>query len=96
VSYIDWSDAEAVFDMLLEYVADEKTAAHGDTRRAGFLGPLHAQLVAAQEDAGVLSATMAALREIIAGISPEFAEDPVVDHLTSCLEELERIRNESN
>jgi hypothetical protein len=33
MTFLDWSDRENVFDMLVEYVSDAKTEAHGEDRR---------------------------------------------------------------
>lgn len=97
MAYIDWSDPEALFDMLVEYTADEKTSAHADARRERFLAQLLAQLETAQEKFATadLPTVIDRLREIIDGISPDFQDDPVVDHFTACLEELERLHGKA-
>jgi len=93
--FIDWSNAEGLFDMLVEYVADAKTEAYGDTGRERFLQQLLSQLTAAQEYQEDLPLLMDKLRSIIQSVNPEYGDDPVMEHLTACLEELERIRRES-
>jgi hypothetical protein len=98
MTFIDWSDPEALFDMLIEYTADEKKAAHGDSRRVRWLDQMLAQLSAAQTllAASDLPGVMTRLKHMIGSIPPEFREDPVVDHFTACLEELERIKNQTS
>ena len=62
MSLIDWSDPEAWFDMLVEYVGDEELLAHGDPLRREFLSDLLSQLISAQEEA--LEVTTAAPQDI--------------------------------
>src|SRR5438105_1890492 len=95
MSFIDWSDPEGVFDMLVEYVADEKNDAQGDPRREQFLGKLVSQLTAAQTETQDLPEIMGKLKQIVDSMPAEFVSDSVMDHLTACLEELERIKLEA-
>ena len=94
MGFIDWSDPDGLFDMLVEYVSDEKNDSHGDARRAGFLGRLLSKLQEAQSREGGPAAVKSRLQDIMGTVEPEFREDAVMDHLTACLEELERIENE--
>ena len=93
MSLIDWSDPENLLDMLLEFVTDAKTESHGKVRRQRFLDYLVANLTAAQQrvSSDDLLETITQLRRIYDSIDPEYQEDPVVDHIKACTEELERI-----
>lgn len=90
--FIDWSDPEAMFDLLVEYIADEHSEATDSTRRA-FLLRLREQLAELQESFGALPPLEAidALRAIRQSIDREFDTDAVVEHLSACVEELERV-----
>ena len=93
MSFIDWSDSEAMFGLLLEYVADEHGEA-GEPARRVFLSRLKEQLQALQEtfDVSPLDVLIGSLRAIHRSIPNEFQSDPVVEHLGACVEELERIQ----
>lgn len=92
MSFIDWSDSEAMFGLLLEYVADEHSEASEPTRRA-FLSRLTNQLQALLEacDVSTPGAVIGPLRAVHQSIPGEFLGDPVVEHLGACVEELERL-----
>jgi hypothetical protein len=92
MSFIDWSDPAEMFGLLVEYVTDEQIEAEESTRRA-FLSRLREQLAELQESFETLSLVeaMNALRAIRRSIGDEFATDCVVEHLSACVEELERI-----
>jgi len=94
MSFIDWSDPEEMFGLLVEYIADEQSEAEESTRRA-FLSRLKGQLEELQESFAALTPVeaMNSLRTIRRSISDEFETDVVVEHLTACVEELERIHN---
>ena len=94
MSFIDWSDPDSLFDMLVEYVSDEKIGAHGNSHREQFLGDLLSKLRDAQGSTQGLPDVMARLKEIMDSIEEEGRDDPVLDHLTACSEELERIKGE--
>lgn len=94
MSYIDWSDAESLFDMLIEYVSDEKNEAHGDASRELFLSQLLSRLRSMQSASPSLPDTIQKLKGLIQSIDPDFQQDAVMDHLTACVEELERIKTE--
>lgn len=93
MSFIDWSDAEEMLGLLVEFVADERGLAHGDPARRQFLARLASSLIALQERSTTLPAgtVMEALRSISSCVEEEFATDVVVEHLLACVEELERI-----
>ena len=91
--YIDWSDPEVMFGLLVEYVADERGEAQADPSRRRFLEKLLANLTALQERFGTLPALegIESLRSIRHAVDGEFENDPVVEHLGACIDELERI-----
>jgi hypothetical protein len=97
MSQIDWSDPEALFDMLVEYTEDEKNASYRDPARSAKLEHLVGQLRAAQSAflSADASAVISGLQAIVADIPLNFRDDPVVDHFFACLEELQRIQSES-
>ena len=92
MSFIDWSDPEGMFGLLVEYVADEQREAEEPTRRA-FLSRLRGQLEDLQDSFEALPPIEAinALRAIRRSIGKEFETDSVVEHLSACVEELERV-----
>lgn len=92
MSFIDWSDPDEMFGLLVEYVADEAATSHDDPDRALFLSQLSRELGAlAARDLGSADRIGLPLREIIDSQPREFAGDPVMTHLEACLEELHRI-----
>ena len=93
MSFIDWSDPEEMLGLLVDYVADEHGNAEESTRRA-FLSRLREQLEELQEsfEALPLAEVITALRTIRGSVSDEFETDLVVEHVSACVEELERVR----
>ncbi len=95
MTFIDWSDPEAMLGLLVEWVADERDAA-ADPARVAFLAQLAAELSALavrHDDLSLdeLVAEMQALHEArAAGISG----DPALGHLADCIAEIERVRSE--
>jgi hypothetical protein len=91
MSFIDWSDPEALFSLLVEYVEDERADSRDDARRR-FLDKLVAQLSDLETQLHRLSdeERSNALREMAAAVDAEFEDDPVVRHLSDCADELER------
>ena len=49
MTFIDWSDPEGMFGLLIEYVADERNESVGDSVRQKFLTQLLIDLTAANE-----------------------------------------------
>lgn len=92
MSFIDWSDPDEMFGLLVEFVADERNEAD-DAARRRFLSRLLITLTALQQRFARLSPTEAAdaLRVVVQPGRPEFENDPVVEHLVACADELERI-----
>ena len=93
MAFVDWSDPEDMFDLLLEYLADERGAA-GDWTRRRILSTLTTRLEELQERFADLSAADAieSLRAIQGSVVEDIAEDPVFEHLAACIQELERVR----
>ena len=93
MSYIDWSDPEEMFGLLVEYVSDER--AGSDAVRRRFLGSLLRRLLELQDRFHSLAAPeqLRALRSLCTSVSADDADDPVIEHLHACVEELERIRD---
>ena len=91
--FIDWADPEEMFGLLVEFVQDERNDETRDPARRRFLSRLSVDLSAHQEGFGSLSHVdrMRALRDIQQSIDKEFTDDPVVEHLVACGNELERI-----
>ena len=92
MTYIDWSDAEDMFGLLIDYVHDARSDTE-DSKRRGFLSGLIRDLEILQERFDDLPGVEAAarLRDIESSIDEEFKEDPVIDHLKACADELERV-----
>lgn len=92
MSFIDWSDPEALLSLLVEYVEDERGDCHDDARRRR-LDRLVAELSDLETRQHQLSdeECSGALRDMAAAIDAEFDGDPVARHLRDCADELERI-----
>jgi len=95
MTFIDWSDPEDMFSLLIEYVEDEQNETYADRRRYDFLSQLLVKLFELNQHFSSLSGTQKVehLKKIIAEIDAEFEHDSVVEHLSACVEELERIKN---
>ena len=89
MTLIDWSDPETMLGLLLEYVQDEATV-ETDRDRAAFLHHLAREL-AALESSQSAADIAANLRRGESDQPREFVADPVMGHLTACIEELDRI-----
>jgi hypothetical protein len=97
MSFIDWADPEEMFGLLVEFVRDECNEETQDLARRRFLSQLLADLSAHQEEFGSLPNVerMRRLRDVQQSIDKEFTDDPVVEHLMACGNELERIAGSS-
>jgi uncharacterized membrane protein YccC len=92
MSLIDWSDPDEMLGLLVEYVADEAIASHGDAARVLFLNELSRELGAiAGRDFESVDRIERTLTELLESQPREFASDPVMAHLEACIEELHRI-----
>ena len=89
--YVDLSDPEEIFGLLVDYVCDERQGSGGARRR--FLSALLRQLLELQDRFHVLSAAerVLAVQVMSDSVNAEDRDDPVVGHLDACVEELERI-----
>jgi hypothetical protein len=89
--YLDLSDPEEIFGLLVDYVCEERQGSGAARRR--FLSSLLRQLLDLQDRFHVLSAAerVLAVRSISDSVNAEDRDDPVVSHLDACGEELERI-----
>ena len=97
MSYIDWSDAEDMFGLLVEFVEDELGEADDDPMRRRFLEKLDADLMTLEERITTMTPdeTIAAFEEIQGSIEDDFEKDPVVEHLGAFVEELRRLQGEA-
>ncbi len=97
MSFIDWSDSEEMLGLLAWYVADERIAEQEDRERRMFLHQLSSALMALASHAEELTTQSAIerLREIRDAQPAEFASDPVLVHLEDCIQELERIAEQT-
>ena len=88
MSYIDWSDPEEMFGLLVEYVSDER--GDSDAARLRFLDSLLRPLRELQDRFHGLSAAeqVLALLSICNSVNAEDEDDPVVEHLHACVEAL--------
>ena len=92
MAFVDFSDPEDMFDLLIDYVTDELSEAE-DSRRRRFLSGLLESLAELQERFSGMTAAqkIESLRELNRSVDGEFETDPVVQHLEDCAAELERI-----
>jgi hypothetical protein len=93
MSLIDWSDPDEMLGLLADYVADEASDAYGNEDRGSFLRELRRDLseIADRVTPGDARGIEGALHELRNSQPPDFASDPVIEHLDACIEELRRI-----
>ena len=91
--FIDWSDPEEMFGLLIEYITDEKSESSIDRERHKFLSSLLNELIGLNNRLKGSSGTelIDELRKMYTSVDPEFKTDPVILHLNDCIEELERL-----
>lgn len=96
MSFIDWSDAEGIYGLLVDFVADEYLECRKDSERRWFLADLLTQLRGLESRLpGVrMAVAIRTLTEIHESADPGFAGDTVVAHLEDCIEELERVASD--
>lgn len=92
MAFVDFTDPEDMFDLLLDYVTDELSAA-ADARRRRFLAGLLDSLAELTDRAASMAPAqrIASLRDLQRSVDNEFEDDPVVQHLDDCAAELERL-----
>ena len=92
MAFVDFSDPEDMFALLIDYVTDERSEAE-DPQRRRFLSGLLDSLAELQERFPVLTPTrrIESLRALHRSLETEFECDPVAQHLEDCAAELERV-----
>ena len=93
MSFINWSDSHEMLGLLSDYIADERIEAAGDSARVRFLTGVLEALHELTEETGERHLG-AGLSDILEGTDVEFRQDPVLEHVEACIEELERISHE--
>jgi len=98
VTFIDWSDAEGMFGLLVDFVADERAECRGDVERLRFLENLVTQLRALEAEYPQVPAetSIQRLKDLHDSADTEFADDPVFVHLDDCIDELERVSSKND
>ena len=92
MTFVDFSDPEDMFGLLIDYVTDELSDADDPARQEFLSGLLHSLSELHQRFPGLKAAEqIEALRALPFSIDAEFASDPVVQHLEDCATELERL-----
>lgn len=93
MTFIDWSDAGGLFDLLLDLVVEEQAGCRVGGERKRFLSDLLTQLrtVEARFPEVPASVVIQELRAIHDSLDAEFANDSVTAHLRDCIDELDRI-----
>ena len=90
MTFIDWTDSEGMFGLLIDFVADERAGCPEDSERQRFLSDLLAILETLPAGHAVEG-----LKEAYDSAGPEFEDDPAMVHLKHCIEELERAESGS-
>lgn len=92
MTFLDWSDTETMFGLLVDFVADARADSHGDRERSRFLSDLLTQLRAMEGRFSDVSTSrvLERLQEAHDSVDGEFVDDPVMVHLRDCIDELER------
>ena len=91
MAFVDFSDPEDMFDLLIDYLTDARSET--DSTRRDFLSGLLDRLGEMRDDFSGMSPAQqgASLRELRHSLEAEFAGDPVAQHLEDCAAELERL-----
>ena len=95
MSFINWSDSHEMLGLLSEFVADERHDSAGDPARRHFLTGVLRELddLTARIHETNDGDAIGTLRMILESVDDEFRGDSVLEHISACIEELERIRN---
>lgn len=95
MNFIDWSDSEGMFGLLLDFIAGERAHCREDPERHRFLSELLTQLNELETQVPEISAStlIEGLRVAHDSVDREFAGDPVLSHLRDCIEELEKVED---
>lgn len=93
MTFIDLSDAEGMFGLFVEFVADERATCQDDPERLRLVEELLSQLKVLEADLDDIPgpAVLQRLRELRASADPGLAGDRVLDHLDDLLDELENL-----
>lgn len=96
MTFIDWTDTEGMFALLVDVVATERAEVNRDPERLWFLEDLLVRLQVLEADFPSLNDTVAIerLKNLRESLESEFDNDPAVVHLEDCIEELERVKKE--
>ena len=93
MAFVDFSDPEDMFALLIDYVTDERSAAEDPQRRrflSGLLDSL-AELQGRVPSADFQPRESSPCARCTARLESEFECDPVAQHLEDCAAELERV-----
>ena len=95
MTFIDWSDADGMIGMLVDFVADERAKCRNDPERLHFVEDVLAQLQAVEANVQEIhaEATIQSLEVLHGSADSRFSCDPVMLHLKDCIDELERVEN---
>jgi hypothetical protein len=88
MSFIDWSDSEGMFDLLIEFIRDEMN--YGDAQRQEFLAHLLTTLSTIND--ATVEDVFKKLEVIQDSVDEEFMTDPAFLHINDFINELERIK----
>lgn len=93
MTFIDWSDAEGMFGLLVDFVADVRAECRGDPQRLRFVEDLLTTLRAVEAELARIptEAALQRLKDLQESADAEFSGDPVMVHLNDLIDELERI-----
>jgi hypothetical protein len=90
MTFIDWSDAEEMLDLLMEFVRDANNECGDDIARRRFLSQLLVDLkdVTAELPNVPRDRFIQSLQAVYDSIDEEFKQDPVTGHIADCIVEL--------
>jgi hypothetical protein len=89
MTFIDWSDSEGMFDLLLEFIRDEINSCVGDNARQKFLESLSVNVTAVRRIAP--GKAISRLRDIHDSVAEEFKDDPAILHISDFIQELYKV-----